>query len=75
MKRYNESAAIEADILRDIKEKGGCKEGIVYMHELFKFKEPNDGEHICLSFEPLGKSLYDFIKGNNYKGIKPYPIE
>ena len=25
--------------------------------------------NMCLVFEPLGKSLYDFIKDNNYKGF------
>lgn len=25
---------------------------------------------MCLVFEPLGKSLYDFIKDNNYKGFE-----
>ena len=75
MKRYNESAMIEADILNDIKNKGGAENGIVYLHELIKFKEPKDGEHICLAFETLGKSLYDFIKANNYKGMQSYPIK
>lgn len=74
MKRYNESAMIEADILQDIKDKGGCDKGIVYMHEVLKFKEPIDGEHTCLVFETLGKSLYDFIKNNNYKGMQSYPF-
>lgn len=35
MKRYNESAQIEAKILEDIKLKGGCNKNIVYMHESF----------------------------------------
>jgi len=69
VKRYNESAEIEAKILNDIKEKGGANQGIVYLHEYFKFHEPRDGEHACLVFETLGKSLYDFIKNNNYKGM------
>ena len=25
---------------------------------------------MCLVFEPLGKSLYDFIKDNSYKGFE-----
>lgn len=70
MKRYNESAMIEADILNDIKKKGGVSEGIVYLHEVISFKEPRDGEHVCLAFETLGKSLYDFIKANKYKGMQ-----
>jgi len=28
-----------------------------------------EAEYICLVFEPLGKSLYEFIKDNRYKGF------
>lgn len=69
MKRYNESAEIEASILEDIKNKGGCEHCIVYLREKFIHKDPNgDGDHVCLVFETLGKSLYDFIKANKYRG-------
>ena len=37
--------------------------------ETFKFREREE-EHMALVFETLGKSLYDFIKANNYKGMK-----
>jgi hypothetical protein len=47
---------------------GGPKNGIVYLHEKFVHRESRDGEHVCLVFETLGKSLYDFIKENGYKG-------
>lgn len=67
MKRYNESAKIEADILQEINKKGGFNSGIVYLKEYFYFKD-KEGDHMCLAFETLGKSLYDFIKANNYKG-------
>lgn len=68
MKRYNESAKIESDILLEINRKGGSHNGIVLLKEYFFFKD-SEGEHMCLSFEPLGKSLYDFIKANDYKGM------
>lgn len=68
MKRYNESAKIEADILEDIKKKGGADQGIVYLHEYFVYKGDKE-EHMCLVFETLGLSLYDFLKNNNYKGM------
>ena len=67
MKRYNESAKIEADILLDITKKGGADSGIVHLKEYFYFKD-KEGDHMGLVFETLGKSLYDFIKGNKYKG-------
>lgn len=69
MKRYNESAKIEADILKDLYEKGGTTQGIVLMKEYF-FHKDTDGDHMCIVFETLGKSLYDFIKANSYKGMK-----
>lgn len=59
---------IEASILDDVRENGGMQKGIVYMHQKFVYKEPRDGEHVSLVFETLGKSLYDFIKENGYKG-------
>ena len=69
VKRYNESAKIEADILVDINKRGGSDCGVVYLKEYFFFKD-KDGDHMCLAFEPLGKSLYDFIKANKYKGMQ-----
>ena len=27
-------------------------------------------ENVCLVFEPLGKSLYDFLKANGYRGFE-----
>jgi dual-specificity kinase len=69
VKRYNESAKIEADILLDIQKKGGADHGIVYLKEYYTHKE-KEGDHLCLVFEVLGKSLYDFIKANKYKGMQ-----
>ena len=68
VKRYNESAKIEADILIDIMKKGGQQNGIVYLKEYFNHQD-REGDHMCLVFETLGKSLYDFIKANKYKGM------
>jgi dual-specificity kinase len=67
VKRYNESAKIEADILIDIANKGGHHVGIVYLKEYFNHKDM-EGDHMCLVFETLGKSLFDFIKANKYRG-------
>jgi len=61
VKRYNESSQIEADILKDIMSKGGQQNGIVYLKEHFNHQD-REGDHMCLVFETLGKSLYDFIK-------------
>ena len=82
--RYTDSARIEVDILEDMKRRGGCEKGIVYLKDYF-IHEDSDGlekarrlafqmkghtrdvrtyeyRNMCLAFEPLGKSLFDFIK-------------
>lgn len=73
MPRYAESAKFEAQILQDLQKQGGCDKGIVYLKETFinKSKQSFGGvvSNMCLVFEPLGKSLYDFIKDNGYKGF------
>jgi hypothetical protein len=53
------------DIMKkDFENKSHC----VKMLECIKFKEGNQN-YIALVFEKLGKSLYDFIKFNKYRGI------
>jgi hypothetical protein len=47
VKRYNESAKIECDILIDIQNKGGAQSGIVYLKEYFHFQ---DKETTCAWF-------------------------
>jgi dual-specificity kinase len=54
--------------LSDIMDKGGANFGIVHLKEYFIHSD-KEGEHMCLVFETLGKSLYDFIKLNTYKGF------
>ncbi len=73
VKRYVESARIEADILVDIRNKGGANHGVVLMKEYF-FHRERGTDNMCLVFEPLGKSLYDFIKDNDYKGMRVSPF-
>ena len=70
VERYTHSAKIEASILNDIKNKGGCSQNIVDLQEIFTH-ESNEGriQNTCLVFEPLGKSLFDFIKANKYQGF------
>lgn len=67
IKRYHESALIEARIVDSINRKGG--RGLshcVVMYDAFSL----DG-HYCMVFESLGPSLYDFLKRNNYQ---PFPM-
>lgn len=66
VKRYMENAKIEADILKDIRKadpKGTS--GCAVMYETFTHEQ----KYYCLVFEPLGVSLYDFIKSNFFRGF------
>ena len=68
IKRYYDSAKIEADIIRDVNRRG--RRGLTHcaiMYDTFSF----DG-HYCMVFESLGPSLYDFLKSQKYH---PFPIQ
>jgi len=73
VERYIHSAKIEADIIIDIMKKE-CEHNnrsrCVKLEEYFYFSDKKY-DYIVLVFEKLGKSLYEFIKQNNYRG---YPI-
>ncbi len=61
IKRYAESAEIEARILKKVGERSKDR-GVDFCVELldqFEFSS-----HYCLVFESLGRSLYDYLKKN-----------
>jgi hypothetical protein len=66
--KYIESAEIEADILGDIyalqKQRKKSLRCCVKLYSQFKL----DG-HFFMVFEPLGKSIYDVIRKNDYSGF------
>jgi serine/threonine protein kinase len=67
VKRYYESALIEARILQAINRRGG--RGVshcVFMHDSFSFNG-----HYCMVLERLGPSLYDYMKRHDYQ---PFPM-
>jgi serine/threonine protein kinase len=67
VKRYYESAIIEARIVQDINRRGG--RGLTHcvrLFDSFTFRG-----HYCIVFESLGPSLYDFLKRHDYK---PFPM-
>jgi len=67
VKRYYESALIEAQIVRDVNRRGGRgRTHCVVLHDSFTFQG-----HYCMVFENLGPSLYDFLKRHNYQ---PFPM-
>jgi len=66
VKRYMENAKIEADILKDIRKADpDGSSGCAIMYETFVF----DNRFFCLVFEPLGTSLYDFLRANDFRGF------
>ena len=62
--KYIDSAKIESEILSDIykRQKKVSSALCVKMYSSFFFDD-----HYCLVFEPLGMSLYDFIKRNDHR--------
>lgn len=67
VKRYHESALIEADILKDVNSRGGRGQSLCAV--LLRHFDLNG--HCCLVFECLGRSLYDFMKTH---GFKAFPL-
>merc|ERR1712003_173990 len=66
VKRYMENAKIEADILMDIRRADPTgSSGCAIMYETFTHEQ----KFSCLVFEPLGVSLYDFLKTNFFRGF------
>lgn len=68
VKRYHESALIEAEILKDVNSRGDRGQSLCAVM-LRRFDLPQG--HCCLVFECLGRSLYDFMKTH---GFKPFPL-
>eukprot|EP00931_Biecheleriopsis_adriatica_P053836 TRINITY_DN31600_c0_g1_i1.p1 TRINITY_DN31600_c0_g1~~TRINITY_DN31600_c0_g1_i1.p1 ORF type:complete len:480 (+),score=93.91 TRINITY_DN31600_c0_g1_i1:80-1441(+) len=66
VKRYMENAKIEADILSDIRKADPTGSSrCAMMYDTFT----HDSKFFCLVFEPLGMSLYDFLKKNDFRGF------
>lgn len=67
IKRYYDSALIEADIVEDVNRRGGRGTALcAVLLDSFTWKS-----HYCLVFESLGPSLFDFMKRHNYQ---PFPM-
>lgn len=63
--RYLENAKIEARILQDIRKKDPPNESrCLRMYEAFVHKR----KYYCIVTEPLGESLYEFLKSNHFTG-------
>ncbi|XP_053095792.1 dual specificity protein kinase CLK2b isoform X3 [Pangasianodon hypophthalmus] len=68
VEKYKEAARLEINVLEKIKEKDPeNKQLCVCMYGWFQY-----GGHVCISFELLSLSTFDFLKQNNYI---PYTLE
>ncbi len=70
IKRYAESAEIEASIIRKVNSRDKENKSMnVQLLDLFKQKSNFESDHVCLVFEQLDVSIYDFMKKNRYRGF------
>eukprot|EP00057_Strongylocentrotus_purpuratus_P010497 XP_011664971.1 PREDICTED: dual specificity protein kinase CLK2 isoform X1 [Strongylocentrotus purpuratus] len=68
IEKYREAAKLEINVLEKINEKEGVGKSLcVKMYDWFDYHG-----HVCISFEILGLSIFDFLKDNNYQ---PYPLD
>ena len=68
MKKYREAAKLEINVLQKLNSKDPSgKHLCVRMFDSFNYYG-----HMCLTFEILGESVFDFLKSNGYVG---YPLE
>lgn len=67
VEKYKEAARLEINVLEKINEKDPDNKNLcVQMFDWFDYHG-----HMCISFELLGLSTFDFLKDNNYL---PYPV-
>ncbi|KAM3613324.1 uncharacterized protein V6R79_024221 [Siganus canaliculatus] len=65
--RYREAAMSEVEVLEQLKSLNSDRRfGCVQMLDWFEYHG-----HVCIAFELLGLSTYDFLKENNFQ---PFPI-
>jgi serine/threonine protein kinase len=62
--RFHHQAAVEVKVLRMLREEGSSH--LIQMREYFVFRK-----HLCIAFELLSLSLYDFMKSNRFHGLSP----
>lgn len=68
VEKYREAAKLEINVLEKLAEiDPDCKNLCVKMLDWFEYHG-----HMCIAFEMLGQSVFDFLKDNNYQ---PYPLE
>ncbi|XP_021950407.2 probable serine/threonine-protein kinase dyrk2 isoform X1 [Folsomia candida] len=67
VEKYREAAKLEINVLKKLAEKDPKNSLCVKMLDWFDYHG-----HMCIAFEMLGLSVFDFLKDNSYH---PYPLE
>ncbi|XP_020416716.1 serine/threonine-protein kinase AFC3 isoform X2 [Prunus persica] len=67
IRKYREAAMIEVDVLQQLAKHDKGISCCVQIHNWFDYRN-----HICIVFEKLGPSLFDFLKRNKYC---PFPVD
>lgn len=68
VEKYREAAKLEINALEKISQRDpGCDHLCVKMLDWFDYHG-----HMCIAFEMLGLSVFDFLRENNYE---PYPLD
>ncbi|XP_018576289.1 probable serine/threonine-protein kinase dyrk2 isoform X3 [Anoplophora glabripennis] len=68
VEKYREAAKLEINVLEKLADKDpDCVHLCVKMLDWFDYHG-----HMCIAFEMLGLSVFDFLKDNNYQ---PYPLD
>jgi dual-specificity kinase len=57
--KYRDAAMIEIKILKDLRKHFDETAPFVVLWDCFDFRN-----HVCMVFEPLGTSIYDFVSEN-----------
>lgn len=69
VRRYLEAAQVEIEILDKIRQADVNRNSLcVRLYKSFECHHRRQ-RHVCIVFERLGRSLYEFIKRNNYAGF------
>ncbi|KAL6507966.1 CAAX prenyl protease 1 [Orobanche gracilis] len=67
IQKYREAAMIEIDVLQKLARRDVCGSRCVQIRNWFDYRN-----HICIVFEKLGPSLYDFLRKNSHRS---FPID
>ncbi|XP_069357426.1 probable serine/threonine-protein kinase dyrk2 isoform X5 [Maniola hyperantus] len=71
VEKYREAAKLEINVLEKLADiDPDCKNLCVKMLDWFEYHG-----HMCIAFEMLGQSVFDFLVSNKDNNYQPYPLE